>query len=321
MASRLVVTDPFAKSKKTIDEIDLASSLTNFKKSVYVEFGVKVEDQELLYLGQILEDDEKSLQSYGVQNETTIYLFKKLPEEEPQITEMRPTPSIDEISSLLAKAKNPAFKTMLKKFFQKKENIEKILNENENLKNDDIVAALLRDSDLSAPVLESLTPERIVNEFPNLALALKLVLSKLSATDSIGRRDLLQDGEDYEGIDPAYLAQAELMASNEAAIQQNQQQQQSSASSQQNAQQISAADLANALSFATMTQDPATPSSLPFGSPGSQPNRQPQPDFTAGIEQMRTEFNISEDVARRALVMTNGNVQMAVNLVFDGSVN
>jgi len=237
---------------------------------------------------------------------------------------MRPTPSIDEISSLLAKAKNPAFKTMLKKFFQKKENVEKILNENENLKNDDIVAALLRDSDLSAPVLESLTPERIVNEFPNLALALKLVLSKLSATDSIGRRDLLQDGEDYEGIDPAYLAQAELMASNEAAIQQNQQQQQqqqSSSSSQQNSQQISAADLANALSFATMRQDPAAPSSLPFGSPGSQPNRQLQPDFTAGIEQMRTEFNISEDVARRALVMTNGNVQMAVNLVFDGSVN
>ena len=52
------------------------------------------------------------------------------------------------------------------------------------------------------------------------------------------------------------------MASNEAAIQQNQQQQsqpqnsqqQSSSSSQQNAQQISAADLANALSFARMTQ-------------------------------------------------------------------
>ena len=55
------------------------------------------------------------------------------------------------------------------------------------------------------------------------------------------------------------LAQAELMASNEQSIQQRQQRQQGGSNTQQGtsrsqAPQISAADLANALSFATVAQ-------------------------------------------------------------------
>ena len=49
---------------------------------------------------------------------------------------------------------------------------------------------------------------RIVNEIPNLGIALKLVLSSLSMTDSIGRQALLQNAEDegeYDGVDPAVI--------------------------------------------------------------------------------------------------------------------
>ena len=33
---------------------------------------------ELLFLGKILQDENKSLQSYGIENNTTVYLLKKL---------------------------------------------------------------------------------------------------------------------------------------------------------------------------------------------------------------------------------------------------
>jgi len=209
---------------------------------------------------------------------------------------------------------------MLKKYLQNKENIAKILNQNEFLRNDRRVSAILRDPEVSVPVIETITAEKIVNEIPNMGIALKLVLSSLSMTDSIGRHALSQNAEDdgdLAGADPAILAQAELMASNEQSIQQRQLRQQGGSNSQQGtsqsqASQISAADLANALSFATMTQD----SSIPMNTAMEQPAPTQQNNHSEAIEQMRA-LGIPEAGARRALVMSHGNVEMAINLYFE----
>lgn len=318
MAMKVFITDPFSQSTRVLEEVLATSSLSQFKQSIYIEIGVKIEEQELLYLGKVLEDENKTLQSFGIEDNTTVYLFKKLDDSNHK-EEKQQTQTIDEVKTLLSKAKNPAFRQMLKKYLQNKESVKKILSENEFLRKDERVSALLKDPDLSVPVIESISPEKIVNEIPNLGIALKLVLSSLSMTDSIGRQALLQNAEDegeYDGVDPALLAQAEMMASNE---QQRQRQQQGSssqqASNQSQAPQISAADLANALSFATMTQD----SSLPMNNVVQQPVP-PQNDQSAAIEQMRN-LGVPETEARRALAMSNGNVEMAINLYFEGGLN
>lgn len=320
MNLKIFVTNPFTQSTKELEEISPSSSLVQFKKSIYIELGVKTEEQELLFLGKILKDEEKSLQQYGIENNTTVYLLKKLEKEEEKEEEMHQVQTIDDVKTLLSKAKNPAFRQMLKKYLQNKENIAKILNQNEFLRNDRRVSAILRDPEVSVPVIETITAEKIVNEIPNMGIALKLVLSSLSMTDSIGRHALSQNAEDdgdLAGADPAILAQAELMASNEQSIQQRQQRQQGGSNSQQGtsqsqASQISAADLANALSFATMTQD----SSIPMNTAMEQPAPTQQNNHSEAIEQMRA-LGIPEAGARRALVMSHGNVEMAINLYFE----
>ena len=45
MNLKIFVTDPFTQSTKELEEISPSSSLNQFKKSIYIELGVKTEEQ------------------------------------------------------------------------------------------------------------------------------------------------------------------------------------------------------------------------------------------------------------------------------------
>lgn len=320
MAIQVIISDPFSRITKRLDHVQLDDTIINLKMLVFEKFGFDVSKQELLYFGRVLQD-EKPVSFYDIKDNTTVYLMKKTDNAATE-TEQKSSQTVDEIATLLSKAKNPAFEPMLKKFFQNKESVEKIINENEVLKNDLIVSALLRDPDLSLPMLEALSPERIIETYPNMGIALKVVLSNLSVTDSIGRQALLQnpdDDTDYEGVDPTLLAQAELMATNETSIVSNQQDHQTTnavsrqSTSQQEPARISASELANALSFATMTSNRAGSTAVGGSTP--------QPDYSEALAQMNAFGATDELVNRRALAMSGGNVEMALNLVFEGALD
>lgn len=53
----IFVTDPFTQSTKELEEISPSSSLNQFKKSIYIELGVKTEEQgNYFYYYVIFED-------------------------------------------------------------------------------------------------------------------------------------------------------------------------------------------------------------------------------------------------------------------------
>ena len=45
MAMKVFITDPFSQSTRVLEEVLATSSLSQFKQSIYIEIGVKIEEQ------------------------------------------------------------------------------------------------------------------------------------------------------------------------------------------------------------------------------------------------------------------------------------
>merc|ERR1712062_491152 len=112
------------------------------------------------------------------------------------------------------------------------------------------------DPELLLSIFETGIPEKLVENYP-LCMVLKMIVANSSLGLS-SRSVLYQDDDeegDYLGMDSAYLAQAELLAGSsddQASTSQQRTPQTNSSTSSSSRHQISASDLANALSFASM---------------------------------------------------------------------
>lgn len=306
MSSCIIICDPLAKKSEQLNNIDLNSSVQTLKDIVSKLTGISQNLQDLVYLGECLNEVDRPLVSYGIEDHVTLYLLNKpLRAKEDEV--ILHSVSEDEVVQLLSKAKNPLYRQSIRKYLRNKEHVEKVISDNPVLANDPVISSLLRDSNLLISIIDTATADSIVKEYPLLALALQIIIPKASATP-IARSTLLQtnDNDEFEEIDLGNLAQAELLASN---MGQQQQQQQSS----DQRQQISAMDLANALSYASMTppQTQGTP----------QVNTVSEEQITAALDQMRSVGITDSVVARRALTVTGGSVEAAINLIFEGTIS
>lgn len=172
-------------------------------------------------------------------------------------------------------------------------------------KMDSVTSALIQDPELLLTVIDSSVAEDLINRYPALCVLLKMILSNVTVDPSARIFQEEDDEEDISGIDPALLAQAELFAINEEDIRQEQQQQQQQADSRN---QISASDLANALSVATMNPNER------------QEAASDEEDLNVALEQMQTMGITNEELSRRALRMSRGDVEVALNLIFEGTL-
>jgi len=321
MAVCLFVSNPFKSTRLQVSNIDLQNTIAGFKNVITDVIGIHADKQELIYNGGCMEEDERSLLSYGIESNGTIFVFEKIEaaeEEDEGKNKQEFNMSLDELQAILNKAKNPLYKQSVKKLIKNEENLKKAIK-HITLDTDTITSAFLRDSDLLLSVIETGNAEKILENYPTLCLVLKSIVSN-SSMDLSTRQQLFQDDDeesDFLGIDPAYLAQAELLASTEDSLQQqpstSQQTPHPTSSTQQNRHQISASDLANALSFASMAQTTAS-------MPGSTGNVENQAQTESALEQMRLMGITDDDLSRRALSMSGGVVEAALNLIFEGTL-
>lgn len=321
MAVSLFISNPFNRSRIQVENIDLQNNLAGFKSSITDTVGIQPCKQELIYLGKCLEDDERSLKSYGIENNVTVFVFEKIDKEDEK--EKEAVMTLDELQGVLGKARNPLYKQSVKWTVKNKESLKKAVKNVAALKNDRVTSALVDDPDLLQAIIDTAEAEKILSCYPTLAIVLKNIVSN-AQIDSSGQQLFNEDDDEseYLGIDPAFLAQAEMLATTE--------EQQASTSSQltprqtgnQGRNQISATDLANALSFASMASGVTSPIASSSNSTNNETSSATENNEQTelALQQMRAMGITDDELSRRALTLSGGVVEAALNLIFEGTM-
>jgi len=317
----LYVSNPFSRSRLQVNNIDLQGTVAGFKGAITETVGIQANKQELIYMGSCLTEEERSLHSYGVESDVTIFVLEKLNwvsekgrEESSEASVM----TVEELQALLNKARNPLYKQSVKKFIK-----SAAMRTSVNaavLSKDPVTASLLADPDLLLVVIETASAENIVQHYPALCVLLNTILTNAAIDSTSVRQHLYHDDDEeseFMGIDPAFLAQAELLASNEESLQQASSSTSSTSTLQQQQQRhrISATDLANALSFASMAPTGSTGTPTVSSTP-----TEDQQQTEVALEQMRAMGITDDQLSRRALSMSGGVVEAALNLIFEGTL-
>merc|ERR1719450_299790 len=151
-------------------------------------------------MGECLEDEQRSLHSYGIENDVTVFVFEKIEHEEEKGEDV--AMSLDELQGILNKARNPLYKQSVKWLVKNKESLKKAIKNITSLKNDRVTTALVEDSDVLLAIIETAIPEKLIENYPTLCIVLKNIISNVSM-DSSGQQPFQDDDEESEflGID------------------------------------------------------------------------------------------------------------------------
>lgn len=315
MTSKLFLLSPFTNTRVQLDDVDLSEDLSSFKLTIKEHVNIEPVAQELVYMGEVLEDDSQSLRTHGIQPNTTVLIMTR---PQPQNTDSEPPVNTEKLyKSLESAIRNPLYKRALRRILKDPDALESLLASAPSIRRDPISMALLLDPDLLATISETVNFERIVSEHPSLALVAEQAISQASA-DAVVRQQILHDvdgeeGEEYEGVDPQMLASVQPGPSAGEASSSRAGQPSSSG------QQISATDLAQALSFANMGIQQAGQVASNTDSGNAQPQGGTQVD-EASLQQLRSMGIMDDNLSRRALMVSNGDVQAALNLIFEGTI-
>eukprot|EP00794_Sanderia_malayensis_P001379 gene1379-1521_t len=161
-----------------------------------------------VYLGNVL-DNERTLLSYGVNDGSTIYVFKRPPLCDPSRNVDEPVKPA-QLAELLQKAgNNTVYQTSVKKYLSDPNNVEQLVIAIPELKRDPVGLALLKDPELLFQMAETANIERVVKEHPALAKAAAHIMATISKEIkserqmSTSNNTGMQEANDIEGMDPS----------------------------------------------------------------------------------------------------------------------
>lgn len=320
-----------------ISGINLRGLVENLKEKICKEINMSVGDTELICFGKRLKP-EKTIESYGIKNGTTIHVIKK------QYNDLEPVPSVKTLSqveihqlvvALRSALVNPAFRTMLNNL-SKPESMESIIAATPGLAEDPVAIAILQDFDLLMLVSDPTHIHRVVEMHPSLAEAVTHIAAAFHE-DVSSQNSTLPMAPSLVSYSLDALSDDDDMDSDSQGLP-------FPPSTSNNAMSpiITPADLASAIAAATAsTSGPVDP----FGASSSQPPPSPQlqappptphPVITsemftqamqhalgsvnhnnqAQLQQLR-DMGISDDaMSLRALQATDGDVQAALEFIF-----
>jgi hypothetical protein len=281
-----------------------------------------VDDIELYYCGCLLHDD-RSLESYGVIPGAVFMASKRHNVESNISQEPFDAAALQRVSSAIRIRTSRNFQPALEKTLSNPSTINNIVAKDQFLARDPIALALLQDSDLLMLTLNDSTARlRVFEAHPCLGKAvielMKLVQKEMEqtrhTTSSITRRHYNMDQMDNEGDDDDAEEDADVEVNS------NQPSAAAAAGSGTSGQwtgpvggQITADFFRQAILAAAGIMPPLAQG----GTLRSAVSAQAQPSVTeAQLQQLRDMGITDEALARRALEVSNGDIQAALEFIF-----
>jgi len=347
------IKEAYQSTKHVIEGIELSCRVEDLKKIAAEKTNIPVEEQNCIFAGELLQD-EKTLDSYGIQDGFTVYVLRKCPEPEPIEQDPDDVPVAEVMPILEAAIKSPSYRNTVTKILANPDMLEQLIVTTPGLSADHVAMTLLQDPELLEQLVESANVETVIQEHPSLVQAASYIaaaIAKEGGEGTSGRRNISRIvGDDYEsdeelrGMEPGLVAQAELVAANEERIQSSRS---SSGASRGSAprQQITSSLLSSALASASSALSsggtPQVSSSRnqagPSSSGGPSTSRQAitrsmvneamasvrniaemSSQMQSQLQQLR-DMGITDDaLSIQALSATDGDVQAALDLIFGG---
>lgn len=347
------IKEVYQTTKHVIEGIELNCTVEELKKIAAEKTNIPVEDQNCIFAGELLQD-EKTLASYGIQDGFTVYVVKKWPD--PELLDLDPddVPIAEVMPILEAAIKSHSYRNTVSKILTNPDMLEQLIVTTPGLSADPVAMTLLQDPELLEQLVETANVETVVQEHPSLIQAASYIaaaIAKEGGERPPSRRnhravvDDYESDEELQGMEPGLVAQAELVAANEERIQSSRSSSSSSGPSSGSAaahQQITSSLLSSALASAGIPQASTSRSHNlsspgPSTSSGTSTSRQTitrdmvreamasarsvahtSSQMQSQLQQLR-DIGITDDaLSLQALSATGGDVQAALELIFEG---
>ncbi|XP_028406941.1 ubiquitin-like protein 7 [Dendronephthya gigantea] len=349
-------------NKFKLEDMSFNASVSELKAKLSESSGIDEKLHDVIYKGLLLKDDE-TLESYGVKEDATVYIIYRSPIA--QDIELDLDVNAEDIVPVLqAAAGSPVYKDKMYALLKNPQTLENILATTPALAKDPVALSILKDPEILQNLVISGDISKLEKEHPALVQAASHIAADITkdiSGSSRVRRPSNSEDDDFMDIEPEMLAQAELLAAHEEAIQNRENPGTSGGSSRR---PITSSFLASALQTAranlvsTSTQTTAVnlPASSSARTSTSQAPSQPQPqqrisseffnqamasalsanyarntnpssgntqtnNWQSELRQLREMGIEDEALSLRALQATNGNVQAACDLIFEGGLD
>jgi len=321
-----------------VEEVDLHTKVDNFKVDVSKKANLPKESLELVYCGNIL-DDDSTLDACGIKSGVMIHVLKKKAKELPKPTQTMSEVDIQNlVMAFRALTMNPSYRSSLQKL-SRPDILDNIILITPGLSQDPVAISMVQDPELLVRMGDIDTVRRIVELHPALAEAANHIAAAVheeAITASSSTQPTTSSGYSYS-LDA--LSDDEEMDSS-----------QSSDSQPVGRHAITAAQLASALASANSPSPSAAPSSDAGGitsemfnqamqraiasvvGQAAAPSGEAESGAPAGVapeqgqlaqqmQQMR-ELGLTDDAVNlQALQLAQGNLHAAVDLVFSGAIS
>uniref|UniRef100_A0A0A9YLF5 Ubiquitin-like protein 7 n=1 Tax=Lygus hesperus TaxID=30085 RepID=A0A0A9YLF5_LYGHE len=332
-----------------MENVDFNSKIHEFKNEVSKKANIARESLELVYCGNIL-DDDRTVRDSGIKAGVMIHVLKKKAKEAPL-----PTPQMSEADTLsLVRAfrtltLSPSYKTSLQKL-SKPEVLENIIAITPGLNQDPVAISMIQDPELLSRLGDTETVRRVIELHPALAEAANHIVAAAheeavssansgQAGTSSGFSHLLENFSDdddmessqssdsvaqgvsrqpsFSAITPAQLAAAIASASQNA---NNEGGSGTIPAASDGNNAITPEMVSEAMQRAMASVTPGMAAGLTERMDTEGSGASSGPDYVDQMRQMR-ELGLTDDATNlQALQLAGGNVHAAVDLVFSGAI-
>ena len=328
-------------NKFKLEDVSLNAPVSELKTKLSESSGIDEKLHDVIYRGLLLKDDQ-TLESYGLKENAVVHIIYREPLPEDMGLDLDVNVE-DVIPVLQAAVASPVYKDKMSALLKNPETLETILATTPALAHDPVALSILKDPEILQNLVQSGDISKLAEEHPGLVQAASHIAADV--TKSIPGNSRLHgmsnsEDDDLMDIEPEMLAQAELMAAHEEAIQ-NQQN-----PGRNTRQPITSSFLASALQAAranlVSTSTQTTAVNLPSTSTGTSTRQAPQQQrisseffnqamasarnagrnsWQSELQQLRDMGIEDEALSLRALRATNGSVQAACDLIFEGGLD
>ncbi|XP_067665116.1 ubiquitin-like protein 7 isoform X2 [Haliotis asinina] len=302
-------TDSEKTGRFRLQRVNIDGPVNNLLQEIAKKIEASKDEIELIYAGQRLLES-RPLTAYGLRPGSTVYVLQKKIRDESTAAASHTPSKAEIIAALQSDLLNPAYKSIVEKMLTDPDTIENIIAATPGLDSDPVAISMLQDPDLLTILAHPQNISKLLEKHPsfgNAAITIAAAVNEEGAKDSgrvsTGTYSLDQMSDEEEDAGPP-------------------------SGTVGGGQGITASQLAAALQAAQGSSPRSGGASTSNANPSSGPPiissdffqqamLQAQSAATEAQMQQLRDMGITDDnLARRALDATGGDIQAALELIF-----
>ncbi|XP_046354857.1 ubiquitin-like protein 7 isoform X2 [Haliotis rufescens] len=178
-------TDSGKTGRFRLQDVNIEGSVTNLLQEIAKKIEASKDDIELIYSGQRLLES-RPLTAYGLRPGSTVYVLQKRIRDEPAAAASHTPSKAEIIAALQSDLLNPAYKSIVEKMLTDPDTIENIIAATPGLDSDPVAISMLQDPDLLTILAHPQNISKLLEKHPSFGNA---AITIAAAVNEEGSKD------------------------------------------------------------------------------------------------------------------------------------